>query len=62
MIVRLIERTNTTIGTLEPGIVDLPVADVMRLVRSGKVEIVDDEENPDPVPRRNAMIKNYVTR
>lgn len=62
MIVRLIEKTNTTLGTMNPGIVDLPVADVMRLVREGLVEIIDDENSPDPMPRRNGMIKNYLTR
>jgi hypothetical protein len=62
MFVRLLEKTRTTVGTLEPGIVDLPVADVMRLVREGLVEIMDEDPTPDPMPRRNAMIKNYVTR
>ena len=65
MIVRLKETTNTIVGLLEPGLVDLPVADVLRLVKSGLVEIIEEDESEEiniEATRRNGMIKNYIIR
>lgn len=65
MIVRLKEKTNTIVGLLEPGLVDLPVADVLRLVKSGLVEIIEEDESEEiniEATRRNGMIKNYIIR
>lgn len=63
MIVRLKEKAQTTIGPLEPGLVDMPVVDVMRLVREGLVDILEDDEDlHQPITRRNGMIKSYMVR
>lgn len=64
MLVRVKERIKTTIGTIDPGIVDLPVADVLRLVRDGTVDIMEEgsDESDVMTTKRNGMLKTYLTR
>ena len=64
MLVRLNEKVKTTIGTIGPGVFDLPVVEALRVIKSHDADvedIVEDDYAPE-FHRKNRMIKGAFTR